>query len=60
MPVGDPDQGHALRALHFGRLDGERRTAAAHHTAARLAEKAGETIFRLFFDTLAGPFYPAL
>ena len=51
MPVGDPDQGHALRALHLGRLAGARRTAP-HHTAARPAEKAGETISRLFFDTL--------
>jgi len=42
--------------LHLGRLTGARRTVP-HHAAARLAEKAGAKISRLFLVTLA-PFSP--
>jgi sulfur-carrier protein len=58
VSVANSDQGHALRALHLRRLAGARLTTAPHHTAARLTEKAGEKIFRLFFDTLPDPPVP--
>lgn len=59
MSVADSHQGHALRSLHLGRLAGARLTVP-HHAAARLADKAGAKISRLFLDIPIDPFWPAI